>query len=104
MATIITAGSVLMIGPQILFIVPVAFLTGIILAVRRSFWSPVFFGYPLTFGLLSAWIGYQELTEYAFTIGFAVSVGIGMIGFALIAGGLWMSLPIGKPKDLDCEN
>ncbi len=98
LTAIITAGSILMIGPQILFIVPVALFTGVIFAVLRSFWSTVFFGYPLTFGLLYAWIGSQEVSGYEQTTMFAISVGIGLIGCALIASGLWMALPSGKAK------
>lgn len=92
LSALITAGSVLMIGPQILFMVPLSIIIGIIFAVRRSYWSSVFFGYPLTFGLVSAWIGSQELAGHQQTASFAVSTGIGLVGCALIAFGLWKSL------------
>lgn len=104
LTTIITTGSILMVGPQVVFVVPVALLAGIILAVRRSFWSLVFFGYPLTFGLLFAWIGYQEQAGHEYTTNFAISAGIGLIGCALIASGLWMSLPKGEAKQLESVN
>ena len=82
-----------MVGPQIVFIVPVALLVGIVFAVRRSFWSMVCFGYPFTFGLISAGIGYSEMPGYERTTAFAVSVCIGLIGCVLIAMGLWKALP-----------
>lgn len=99
LSPLIAAGSLLMIGPQILFLVPVAIITGIIFAVRRSFWSAVFFGYPLTFGLAVAWIGYHETPGYQNSMSYAVSIAIGLIGFGLIALGLWHSLPNGKTKN-----
>lgn len=100
LSPLIAAGSLLMIGPQILFLVPVAITTGIIFAVRRSFWSAVFFGYPLTFGLTVAWIGYHETPGYQNTLSFAVSIAIGLIGLGLTALGLWHSLPNGKTKNV----
>lgn len=104
LSALITAGSLLMIGPQIILMVPLSIIIGIIFAVRRSYWSSVLFGYPLTFGLLSAWIGSQELAGYQQTAGFAVSTGIGLIGCALIAFGLWKSLPSLKTKELSSGN
>ena len=89
---ILTASAVIMIGPQIMLIVPAAIGVGIVFALRRSFLSLVCFGYPFTFGLVSALIGCGEIDGYAQTPAFAVSVGIGMVGVALIATGLWKTL------------
>ena len=89
-----------MVGPQIMLLVPVAIITGIIFAVRRSFWSAVFFGYPFTFGFTVAWIGYYETPGYQNTLFCAVSITIGLIGLGLIALGLWHSLPNGKTKNV----
>ncbi len=41
--------------------------------------------YPFTFGLISAWIGYKEMPGYKRSPAFAVSIGIGLVGGALIA-------------------
>ena len=38
LSAIIAAGSIVMIGPQIIVIVPLALVLGIFFAVRRSFW------------------------------------------------------------------
>ena len=88
-----SVGGMLMIGPQIMVIVPVAIAAGIVFALRRSFWSFVCFGYPLTFGLISAWIGYSEMPGYERTVPFAVSIGLGLVGVSLVAIGLWKVLP-----------
>jgi 4-hydroxybenzoate polyprenyltransferase len=40
----IAASSILMVGPQIIVIVPVALVLGLVFAFRRSFWSLVCFG------------------------------------------------------------
>jgi len=93
LTAIVTAGSLLMIGPQIMVIVPVIVVAGIVFAVRRSFLSLVFFGYPFTFGLVSAAIGCAEITDYERTSAFVVSVVIGIAGVGLIAAGLWKALP-----------
>ena len=93
LTAIVTAGSLLMIGPQIMVIVPVVIVAGIVFAVRRSFLSFVFFGYPFTFGLTSAAIGCAEITDYEQTAAFAVSIVIGLVGVGLIAVGLWKALP-----------
>jgi NADH:ubiquinone oxidoreductase subunit 6 (subunit J) len=93
LTAILTAGAYFMIGPQILVIVPVAILAGIVFTVRRSFLSLVCFGYPFTFGLVSAYIGYSEVTDYERTSAFAVSMVIGLVGVGLIAAGLWKALP-----------
>ena len=98
LSAIIAAGSILMIGPQIIVIVPLALVLGILFAVQRSFWSLVCFGYPFTFGLISAWIGYKEMPGYEQTPAFFISIGIGLISCVLIAVGLWMSLPDGKSQ------
>mgnify|MGYP001555606945 CR=1 FL=1 len=84
---------VFMIGPQIMFIVPAAFVAGIVFAVRRSYWSLVCFGYPMTFAFTSALIGRAEIQGYGQTTAFAVSVLIGITGAGLIALGLWKVLP-----------
>ena len=101
LTAIITAGSLLMVGPQILAIVPVAIVAGIVFAIRRTFFSLVCFGYPLSFGLISALIGCTEITGYERTLAFAVSMVIGLAGAGLIAGGLWKALPVrttGEPS------
>ena len=92
LTAILTAGAVLMVGPQIMIIVPAAIVTGVVLAVRRSFLSLVCFGYPFTFGIVSALIGCAEIDQYAGTTAFAVSIGIGVLGVALMATGLWKAL------------
>ncbi len=99
LSAIIAAGSIAMIGSQIMVIVPLAVVFGIFFAVRRSFWSLVCFGYPFTFGLISAWVGYKEMPGYEQTAAFSISIGIGLVGCGLIAVGLWMSLPDGKGKE-----
>lgn len=99
LTVILTAGCGLMIGPQIMIIVPVAIAAGIIFAIRRSFLSLVCFGYPFTFGLLSALIGCSEMPDYERTLAFAVSIGIGLAGVGLIAAGLWKALPERTTKE-----
>jgi hypothetical protein len=93
LTTILTLGAYLMIGPQIMVIVPVAIVVGIIFASRRSFISLVCFGYPLTFGLVSAYIGCAEIDDYTQTTAFAISITFGFVGVGLIAVGLWKALP-----------
>ncbi len=93
LAAILTASAVLMIGPQIMVIVPVAIVAGVVLAIRRSFLSLVCFGYPFTFGLVSALVGCVEIDGYERTAAFAVSVVIGMAGVSLMTTGLWKALP-----------
>jgi hypothetical protein len=78
--------------PQTIVIVPVAIGAGIVFTLRRSFWSLVCFGYPFTFGLISAWIGYKEMPGYERTVVFAVSIGLGLVGVVLVAVGLWLAL------------
>ncbi|MCC6125395.1 MAG: hypothetical protein IT426_10560 [Pirellulales bacterium] len=89
LTVIVAASSIVMVGPQILVIVPLALLLGLVFASRRSPWSLVCFGYPFTFGLTSAWIGDMEMPGYERTTAFAVSVGIGLVGCGLIGTGLW---------------
>lgn len=81
-----------MIGPQIMIIVPAAIVAGVVFAVRRSFLSLVCFGYPFTFGIVSALIGCAEIDQYVGTTAFAVSIGIGLLGVVLMATGLWKTL------------
>ena len=69
-----------MIGPQILVIAPLILCLGIYFAFRRSFLSLVCLGYPLSFGLVSAYIGYYELKNYTDDSEFWVAVGIGITG------------------------
>ena len=90
---ILTAGAALMIGPQIMIIVPTAIVAGIVFAVRGSFLSLVCFGYPFTFGIVSALIGCAEIDDYARTAAFAISIVIGTVGVGLMATGLWKALP-----------
>jgi hypothetical protein len=93
LTVVIAASSIIMVGPQILLIVPLALAVGLVFALRRSSWSLVCFGYPFTFGLISAGIGYTEMSGYERTTAFAVSIGIGLAGCVLIAVGLWKALP-----------
>ncbi len=86
------AGSFLMIGPQIVPIIGVSFCLGIFFVFRKSFLSLVFFGYPLTFGLVSAYIGFHELDNYANDSEFWVALGIGVLGIMLIFHGFWKAL------------
>jgi len=92
LTVVIAASSIVMVGPQIILIVPVALVLGIVFALRRSFWSLVCFGYPCTFSLISAWIGYKEMPGYERSTAFLISIGIGLIGCVLIAMGLWKAL------------
>ena len=82
----------LMIGPQIMVIAPLSLCLGIYFVFRRSFLSLVFLGYPLCYGLVSAYIGYYELKNYTSTSGFWVALGIGIVGVDLIAVGLLKTL------------
>ena len=82
----------LMIGPQIMIIAPLSLCLGIYFVFRRSFLSLVFLGYPLCFGLVSAYVGYYELKNYTSTSGFWVALGIGIVGVDLIAVGLLKTL------------
>ncbi len=93
LSTIILAVSnLLMIGPQLIIIAGAAMIVGLFLVWRRSFLSLVCFGYPLTFGLVSALIGSAELDDYVGSRPFAVSIGIGVFGVALMATGFAKSL------------
>lgn len=93
LTAILTAGACFMFGPQIFIVMLMVFLVGIVFAIRRSFLSLVCFGYPLTYGLLSAYIGYKEIADFERTSAFAVSMVIGVVGVGLIAVGLWKALP-----------
>ncbi|MDB4809805.1 hypothetical protein OAH34_01270 [bacterium] len=95
-SVLVAASSVLMIGPQIVVIVPVALILGVTFALRRSAWSLVCVGYILTFGFVSSWIGYNELNDYLQTNDFIISTGIGAFGFALVLAGFWMALSVGS--------
>ena len=86
------AGSFLMIGPQIFPIIGVSFCLGIFLVFRKSLLSLVFFGYPLTFGLVSAYIGFHELNNYANDAEFWIALGIGSLGTMLVFLGFWKTL------------
>ena len=88
----VLAGSFLLIGPQIVPIVAVSFGLGIFFVFRKSFLSLVFFGYPLTFGLVSAYIGFHELDNYANDSEFWVAIGIGSLGTMLVFLGFWKTL------------
>lgn len=87
---LVAACSILMIGPQIVLMVPAALLLGVLFVAVRSSWCWVSFGYPLTFGLISAWIGCAEIPNYYYTTGFGLSLGIGLSGLSLIARGFWL--------------
>ena len=93
LTVVIAASNVLLVRHQVIVIVPVAIGAGIVFALRRSFWPLVGFGYPLTFDLISAWIGCKGIPGYERTTAFAVSNGIGLVGCVLIAGELWKGLP-----------
>ena len=85
-------GSFLMIGPQIFPIIGVSFCLGIFFIFRKSLLSLVFFGYPLTFGLVSAYIGFHELNNYANDSEFWIALGIGSLGTMLVFLGFWKTL------------
>ena len=86
------AGSFLMIGPQIFPIIGVSFCLGIFLVFRKSLLSLVFFGYPLTFGLVSAYIGFHELNNFTNASEFWIALGIGALGTMLVFLGFWKTL------------
>jgi hypothetical protein len=100
----IAAGSILMVGPQIVVIVPLALVAGLVFALRRSCWSLICFGYPLTFGLISAGIGYTEIAGYEQSPAFIISIGIGLVGCTLVAMGLWRTLPCSKGENATISN
>ena len=104
LSVIISLGSFLLVGPQIIFIVPLCLVAGVFCAVRRSFWSLVWIGYPFTYAGLSAWIGYKENPGYEQTSGFLICLGIGLIAYLMIIVGLWLSLPQGRRLDSSAEN
>ena len=82
----------LMIGPQIMVIAPLSLCLGVYFIFRRSYLSLVCLGYPLCFGLVSAYVGYYELKNYTSTSEFWVALGIGIVGVDLIAVGLLKTL------------
>ena len=86
------AGSFLLIGPQIVPIVATSFCLGIFFVFRKSFLSLVFFGYPLTFGLVSAYIGFHELNNFTNASEFWIALGIGALGTMLVFLGFWKTL------------
>ena len=86
------AGSFLMIGPQIFQIIGVSFCLGIFFVFRKSLLSIVFFGYPLTFGLVSAYIGFHELNNFTNASEFWIALGIGALGTMLVFLGFWKTL------------
>ena len=88
----VLAGSFLLIGPQIVPIVAVSFGLGTFFICTKSFLSLVFFGYPLTFGWVSAYIGFYELNNYANDSEFWVAIGIGALGIMLVFLGFWKIL------------
>jgi len=87
------ASAIIMVGPQITVVAPLAIVLGGILAYRRSWYSLVCFGYPLLFGFISAWIGYSEMPGYERTVAFAVSISVGLGGCGMVATGLSKALP-----------
>ena len=84
--------SVLMFGPQLFIIVPLLFCLGVFFIFRRSFLSLICFGYPLSYGLFSAYVGFHELNDYTKATEFWVALGIGIVGVDLIAVGLLKTL------------
>ena len=84
--------SVLMFGPQLFIIVPLLFCLGVFFVFRRSFLSLICFGYPLSYGLFSAYVGFHELNDYTKSTEFWVALGIGIVGVDLIAVGLLKTL------------
>ena len=93
LTALLATSALCMIGPQITIIVPLAGGAGIVLAILRSSLSLVCFGYPLTFGMVSAYVGFSEIAGYEQTVPFAISVAIGVGGLGLIVTGLWRTLP-----------
>jgi len=88
----VLAGSFLLIGPQIVPIVATSFCLGIFFVFRKSFLSLVFFGYPITFGWVSAYIGLYELNDFVNDSEFWVALGIGALGTVLVFLGFWKTL------------
>ena len=82
----------LMIGPQIMVIAPLSLCLGVYFVFRRSFLSLVCLGYILSYGLVTAYVGYYELKNYTSTSEFWVALGIGIVGVDLIAVGLLKTL------------
>lgn len=97
-SVLIAACSILLIGPQIVLMIPAALLLGVLFTAVRSSWSWVSFGYPLTLGLVSTWIGCTEIPKYYYTTGFWLSLGIGLLGLLLVARGFWLLTAADKPS------
>ena len=95
---LVAACSILLIGPQIVLMIPAALLLGVLFTAVRSSWSWVSFGYPLTFGLVSACIGCAEISNYYYTTGFWFSLGIGLFGLLLVARGFWLFTAANRPS------
>jgi len=95
---LVAACSILLIGPQIVLMIPAALLLGVLFTAVRSIWSWVSFGYPLTFGLVSACIGCAEISNYHYTTGFWFSLGIGLFGLLLVARGFWLFTAANRPS------
>ena len=100
----VAASSILMVGPQMVLIVPLALVLGLVLVLRRSFWSLVSLGYLFTFGMISAWIAYMETPSYEQCLAFAISISIGLVSCVLIAVGLWKALPGINDKEATVAN
>ena len=64
LTALLAVSALCMIGPQIMIIVPLVVVAGIVFAILRSSVSLVCFGYPLTFGLVSAYVGFWEVAGY----------------------------------------
>ncbi|MDG1139678.1 MAG: hypothetical protein P8N49_09200 [Opitutales bacterium] len=85
-------GSFLMIGPQIVPMLAVSVCLGIFFVFRKSFLSLVFFGYPLTYGWVTTYIGFYELTNYTNSFGFWIGLVIAGFGTLLVFLGFWKTL------------
>ena len=96
---LVAACSILLIRPQIVLMIPAALLLGVLFTAVRSSWSWVSFGYPLTYGLVSACIGCAEISNYYYTTGFWFSLGIGLFGLLLVARGFWLFTAANRPSN-----
>jgi hypothetical protein len=89
---ILSLSSILMFGPQLFLIVPLALIGGVIFAIFRLFISLIFFGYPLTYGFFMAYVGCCE-GFYVQSIELVMPILVGLLGAGLIAFGLWKRFP-----------